>query len=54
MEWRSQKRPAKDETPEMVGTSSRPPWMEENCGESQDSTWVVAHIKKKKNPRVEK
>ena len=48
MEWRRQERPAKDETPEIVGTSPRPPWMEENCGESQDSAWVVALIKKKR------
>ena len=32
----------------MVGTSPRPPSMEENCGESQDSARVVALIKKKK------
>ena len=32
----------------MVGKSPRPPWMEENCRESQDSAWVVALIKKKK------
>ena len=42
MEWRRQERPAKDETPEMVGTSLRPLWMEENCWESQDSAQVVA------------
>ena len=47
MEWWRQERPAKDETPEMVGKSPRPPWMEENCRESQDSAWVVALIKKK-------
>ena len=49
MEWWRQERPAKDETPEMVGKSPRPPWMEENCRVSQDSAWVVALIKKKKN-----
>ena len=54
MEWRRQEQPAKDETPEMVGTSPRLPWMEENCGESQDSAWVVALIKKKKKIYPEK
>ena len=45
MEWR-QERPAKDETSEMDGTSPRPPWMEKNGGESQDSTCVVALLRR--------
>jgi hypothetical protein len=52
MERRRQKRHAKDETPEMAGTDSGPPWMEENCWESQDSTWVVTLIEKNKKKKI--
>ena len=45
-------RPEEDETHKMDRTSPRSPQMEGKCSEGQDSTRVVAPIKKKQEYRI--